>query len=894
MDPYPRHGASSPQRPGPVPAPHVLSDHLSASAAPVPLPQSPIPVPSAIPPLQPQQPQQQQQQQQQPLPPPTPTPIPQQPHPHWPAPPPDSAVTTLGPPAAAAATVPVANIANVDQRLTLYQISTTQLAAFFQQHLATANDLVALVASKNLELQAKDNQILHFQNQLAHQQQLAQAANSNVDARIQAAVTEALALASANPPSANPAAVVQEVSGCSSCALRQSHIASLLKELGDCKSSNTDLQAKCEKLRSEHKHMKTAAHKYRTRSLASEDKAKSSEAIRFTLVQQSAALEEANKNLAARLDAAEARARDLDDKLKAQETVNAELVDQLHAFAREAGLAVAIGIADKLVVDRAPVVDSANSGRGEQAAPQPQQPPAIAGVQQADPSIPPPTSTTCSNPDPTIDPPRPDLVIVDDSPMPNPAPLQPLTSSALPDFASAPPLPHSDPPAPPASSQTQDAIMHEIRSPAFDQPVQHDATNLAPPARPLSPIDVTSSPIISNLDYDDDVDMDVDPAALATSSDEMDVEAAATAYGSDDVDASRKLRQATLTQMQRDWVASKSAVGDSSPAKSKRRHEHMDAFPPGAAAAAVNDAEVVASAKQLSRETDTSMPESPSSAKKRRTGATLDPAPPVFVPVKIEYTSRGGPISPTTASRRVTIIDPIQRRSASPISRHPPAASTSPAPAPPKPRRGLTFGATSKSTSAAATPKQAPAVKYNPVVRSKEARKSMHGTDCPCCKPFFTAAYPDPEVAAQRIQQVSRHRSMHQVSSTPDGFWDIGFPETQEEERERRERKEREEREIQVRRRARPNQGAGNSMNDAENQKAGEGPAMSEDGESEVGLGAPPPGAVPEHLRRPHPCLRAQCRVDQRRARLLSTAQEPRHRRQSLRSMLRAREHIYF
>ncbi|KAJ3185848.1 hypothetical protein HDU85_001217 [Gaertneriomyces sp. JEL0708] len=78
--------------------------------------------------------------------------------------------------------------------------------------------------------------------------------------------------------------------------------------------------------------------------------------------------------------------------------------------------------------------------------------------------------------------------------------------------------------------------------------------------------------------------------------------------------------------------------------------------------------------------------------------------------------------------------------------------------------------------------------KYAEVVRNKEVRKKMHAQDCPCCNGFYKAAgpiQPHPELGApsaterDHIQSVSRHRHWHKPPDTPPGYWEVGFPTTQ-------------------------------------------------------------------------------------------------------------------
>ncbi|KAI9217484.1 hypothetical protein BC828DRAFT_418083 [Blastocladiella britannica] len=72
-----------------------------------------------------------------------------------------------------------------------------------------------------------------------------------------------------------------------------------------------------------------------------------------------------------------------------------------------------------------------------------------------------------------------------------------------------------------------------------------------------------------------------------------------------------------------------------------------------------------------------------------------------------------------------------------------------------------------------------PQPQYTETVRNKAAREKMHASDCACCRQFYQVAgvVADGDVQA-RLQRVSRHRTMHVPKSTPEGFWDVGFPAT--------------------------------------------------------------------------------------------------------------------
>lgn len=73
--------------------------------------------------------------------------------------------------------------------------------------------------------------------------------------------------------------------------------------------------------------------------------------------------------------------------------------------------------------------------------------------------------------------------------------------------------------------------------------------------------------------------------------------------------------------------------------------------------------------------------------------------------------------------------------------------------------------------------------KYDEVVRNKEARKQMHGITCDVCRKFYEATGFNGSQLQDRLNHISRHRTIclkEGESLTPEGYWDIGFPSTQE------------------------------------------------------------------------------------------------------------------
>ncbi|KAJ3112671.1 hypothetical protein HK100_002246 [Physocladia obscura] len=95
--------------------------------------------------------------------------------------------------------------------------------------------------------------------------------------------------------------------------------------------------------------------------------------------------------------------------------------------------------------------------------------------------------------------------------------------------------------------------------------------------------------------------------------------------------------------------------------------------------------------------------------------------------------------------------------------------------------------------------------------RNKVERRKMHGTTCPCCNDFYEAVGNVPPIlelgqklpqghddgdndggSVAHLQKVSRHRTRFLKPETPEGFWDVGFPSTQEvEERNQRSKEKR-------------------------------------------------------------------------------------------------------
>lgn len=62
-------------------------------------------------------------------------------------------------------------------------------------------------------------------------------------------------------------------------------------------------------------------------------------------------------------------------------------------------------------------------------------------------------------------------------------------------------------------------------------------------------------------------------------------------------------------------------------------------------------------------------------------------------------------------------------------------------------------------------------IKYQETVRGNQ-RKALHGMDCECCKNWYI----DDEDKQEHQNKVSRHRVQYVPPSTPEGYWEVGFP----------------------------------------------------------------------------------------------------------------------
>ncbi|CAI9589880.1 unnamed protein product, partial [Staurois parvus] len=63
------------------------------------------------------------------------------------------------------------------------------------------------------------------------------------------------------------------------------------------------------------------------------------------------------------------------------------------------------------------------------------------------------------------------------------------------------------------------------------------------------------------------------------------------------------------------------------------------------------------------------------------------------------------------------------------------------------------------------------------VVRNKEERRKLLGHTCKECEMYY-ADLPEEE-RAKKLASCSRHRFRYIPPSTPENFWEVGFPSTQ-------------------------------------------------------------------------------------------------------------------
>uniref|UniRef100_A0A914X2R6 DNA endonuclease activator Ctp1 C-terminal domain-containing protein n=1 Tax=Plectus sambesii TaxID=2011161 RepID=A0A914X2R6_9BILA len=72
------------------------------------------------------------------------------------------------------------------------------------------------------------------------------------------------------------------------------------------------------------------------------------------------------------------------------------------------------------------------------------------------------------------------------------------------------------------------------------------------------------------------------------------------------------------------------------------------------------------------------------------------------------------------------------------------------------------------------------APKTGEVVRGKKDRVQLHGFDCVCCKNYYDGLNLSPKSREARINQISRHRAVEMMPLTPEHYWEVDMPDTQE------------------------------------------------------------------------------------------------------------------
>ncbi|KAJ3359962.1 DNA endonuclease rbbp8 [Allomyces javanicus] len=185
----------------------------------------------------------------------------------------------------------------------------------------------------------------------------------------------------------------------------------------------------------------------------------------------------------------------------------------------------------------------------------------------------------------------------------------------------------------------------------------------------------------------------------------------------------------------------------------------------------------------------------PSGPQRHRTMAAASPTPSSVAPQRHRTIAAA---SPAVRLRDQTLTQMYPRHLAwvDDLDESDVLAPPPPPPPPPPAARPSAAVSTLMRRPTLATPSRPPppasTIKYSETVRSKTARQAMHASDCACCATWYTAvtaaapdnaitAPPAAEIAAHR-HQVSRHRSLFPPPSTPDEFWEMGFPSTQESE----------------------------------------------------------------------------------------------------------------
>ena len=131
----------------------------------------------------------------------------------------------------------------------------------------------------------------------------------------------------------------------------------------------------------------------------------------------------------------------------------------------------------------------------------------------------------------------------------------------------------------------------------------------------------------------------------------------------------------------------------------------------------------------------------------------------------------------------------VDHEPASPVG--PPAASPAVSPAalaagtaveatppPAKPAKKLSLSRKRPAAEPAEPEARAgPGYKYLETVRGKDARRRLNAETCDCCAQWYAGM--TPEERQQRLANVSRHRCTAQRPPSPEGFWSVGFPNTE-------------------------------------------------------------------------------------------------------------------
>ena len=75
-----------------------------------------------------------------------------------------------------------------------------------------------------------------------------------------------------------------------------------------------------------------------------------------------------------------------------------------------------------------------------------------------------------------------------------------------------------------------------------------------------------------------------------------------------------------------------------------------------------------------------------------------------------------------------------------------------------------------------------PGYAYNEVVRKKSERAKLKGFSCVNCEKYYASLERSGIILdkEEMIQQCSRHRAKFEPTSTPPGFWELGFPDEEE------------------------------------------------------------------------------------------------------------------